>query len=136
MRLIDFGVAMVAGSREFTRTGNTPGSPAFMSPEQLRGERVGPAVDYYALGAVAHHAATGQHLADAPQALRARRGLTRALVATILALLDPVPALRRAKYWSPVGRVDNVHGDRNLVCACPPVVTATPYFRPISRDAR
>jgi glycine dehydrogenase len=33
----------------------------------------------------------------------------------------PVPALRRGKYWSPVGRVDNVHGDRNLVCSCPPL---------------
>jgi glycine dehydrogenase len=25
------------------------------------------------------------------------------------------------KYWPPVGRVDNVHGDRNLICSCPPV---------------
>jgi glycine cleavage system P protein (glycine dehydrogenase) len=25
------------------------------------------------------------------------------------------------KYWSPVGRVDNVYGDRHLVCSCPPV---------------
>ena len=33
----------------------------------------------------------------------------------------PVPGLRRAKYWSPVGRVDNVWGDRNLFCACPPM---------------
>jgi len=28
---------------------------------------------------------------------------------------------RTDKYWSPVGRVDNVFGDRNLVCSCPPV---------------
>jgi glycine dehydrogenase len=33
----------------------------------------------------------------------------------------PVAALRRNKYWVPVGRVDNVHGDRNLVCSCPPL---------------
>jgi glycine dehydrogenase len=33
----------------------------------------------------------------------------------------PLPALRRRKYWSPVGRVDNVHGDRNLFCSCVPV---------------
>ncbi|TMG99518.1 MAG: aminomethyl-transferring glycine dehydrogenase, partial [Betaproteobacteria bacterium] len=33
----------------------------------------------------------------------------------------PVATLRRAKYWSPVGRVDNVYGDRNLFCACVPV---------------
>jgi len=30
---------------------------------------------------------------------------------------------RQDKYWSPVGRVDNVYGDRNLVCSCPPVST-------------
>ncbi|KRR26695.1 aminomethyl-transferring glycine dehydrogenase [Bradyrhizobium retamae] len=28
---------------------------------------------------------------------------------------------RTDKYWSPVGRVDNVYGDRNLVCSCPPI---------------
>jgi glycine dehydrogenase len=33
----------------------------------------------------------------------------------------PVPALRRAKYWPPVGRVDNVHGDRHLFCSCVPM---------------
>jgi glycine dehydrogenase len=33
----------------------------------------------------------------------------------------PVPSLRRQKYWSPVGRVDNVHGDRNLFCSCVPI---------------
>ena len=31
----------------------------------------------------------------------------------------PLAALRRAKYWSPVGRVDNVWGDRNLSCCLP-----------------
>ena len=33
----------------------------------------------------------------------------------------PAAALRRAKYWPPVGRVDNVWGDRNLSCTCPPM---------------
>lgn len=33
----------------------------------------------------------------------------------------PLPALRRGKYWAPVGRVDNVYGDRNLMCSCPPL---------------
>ncbi|MDP3743892.1 MAG: glycine dehydrogenase (aminomethyl-transferring), partial [Methylotenera sp.] len=32
----------------------------------------------------------------------------------------PMRALRTNKYWPPVGRVDNVYGDRNLVCSCPP----------------
>jgi glycine dehydrogenase len=29
--------------------------------------------------------------------------------------------LRQDKYWPPVGRIDQAHGDRNLVCSCPPV---------------
>jgi len=33
----------------------------------------------------------------------------------------PAPHSRTDKYWVPVGRVDNVYGDRNLVCSCPPV---------------
>ncbi len=33
----------------------------------------------------------------------------------------PLSYLRENKFWPPVGRVDNVYGDRNLVCACPPV---------------
>ncbi len=33
----------------------------------------------------------------------------------------PVKSLRLQKYWSPVGRVDNVYGDRNLFCSCVPV---------------
>jgi glycine dehydrogenase len=33
----------------------------------------------------------------------------------------PVPSLKQAKYWSPVGRVDNVYGDRHLFCTCPPL---------------
>jgi glycine dehydrogenase len=33
----------------------------------------------------------------------------------------PAGAFRIDKYWPPVNRVDNVYGDRHLVCACPPV---------------
>ncbi len=33
----------------------------------------------------------------------------------------PTPETRDNKFWPPVGRVDHVYGDRNLVCACPPV---------------
>jgi len=33
----------------------------------------------------------------------------------------PAGTSRTDKYWSPVGRVDNVYGDRNLICSCPPV---------------
>ena len=33
----------------------------------------------------------------------------------------PAKNLLRDKYWCPVNRVDNVYGDRHLVCSCPPV---------------
>jgi glycine dehydrogenase len=33
----------------------------------------------------------------------------------------PLHTLREDKYWPPVGRVDNVYGDRHLVCSCPPM---------------
>jgi glycine dehydrogenase len=33
----------------------------------------------------------------------------------------PSPAPKADKYWPPVGRADNVYGDRNLFCACVPL---------------
>ena len=33
----------------------------------------------------------------------------------------PLPSLRDNKYWSPVGRVDNVYGDTHVICSCPPL---------------
>ena len=33
----------------------------------------------------------------------------------------PPASFRVDKYWPPVGRVDNVYGDRHLICTCPPI---------------
>lgn len=33
----------------------------------------------------------------------------------------PVDSLRDGKYWPPVARIDQVYGDRHLICACPPL---------------
>ncbi|GLQ87651.1 aminomethyl-transferring glycine dehydrogenase [Dyella flagellata] len=33
----------------------------------------------------------------------------------------PLPSLKLQKYWSPVARVDNVYGDKNVMCACIPI---------------
>ena len=33
----------------------------------------------------------------------------------------PMQEIELEKYWPPVGRIDNSHGDRNLVCSCPPI---------------
>jgi hypothetical protein len=62
-RVIDFGIARaletVADDHTLTYTGAMVGSPAFMSPEQVRGDRVTPAADIFCLGSVLAYAATG-----------------------------------------------------------------------------
>jgi glycine dehydrogenase len=35
----------------------------------------------------------------------------------------PAPELRDDKYWPPVSRIDNAHGDRHLICSCPDVAS-------------
>jgi glycine dehydrogenase len=57
------------------------------------------------------------HTAAVVSADEWKRGYSRELAAY------PVKSLREQKYWVPVGRADNVYGDRNLVCSCPPLAT-------------
>ncbi|MGW5279338.1 serine/threonine-protein kinase [Streptomyces collinus] len=61
-RVIDFGIARAmetpAGDG-LTRTGSLVGSPGFMAPEQVRGDRITPACDVFCLGSVLAYAATG-----------------------------------------------------------------------------
>ncbi|MEO8215169.1 MAG: serine/threonine-protein kinase, partial [Myxococcales bacterium] len=57
--LTDFGVAHVSGMDTMTATGAVLGSPAYMSPEQARGEDVGPASDVFALGVLMYQLCTG-----------------------------------------------------------------------------
>ena len=61
--LADFGLAksVITGSR-LTRSGETLGTPAYMSPEQARGDlaALAPASDVWALGCVAHELCAGQ----------------------------------------------------------------------------
>lgn len=61
-RVIDFGIARametLAGDG-LTRTGSLVGSPGFMAPEQVRGDRITPACDVFCLGSVLAYAATG-----------------------------------------------------------------------------
>ncbi|GGW62383.1 hypothetical protein GCM10010503_44590 [Streptomyces lucensis JCM 4490] len=63
-RVIDFGIARAleatsAGGEGLTRTGSLVGSPGFMAPEQVRGDRITPACDVFCLGSVLAYAATG-----------------------------------------------------------------------------
>lgn len=63
-KLLDFGIAKVAGqaassSSGQTKTGTVLGTPWYMSPEQCRGEGVGPRADVYSFGVMLHRALTG-----------------------------------------------------------------------------
>jgi predicted Ser/Thr protein kinase len=64
-RVIDFGIARDL-STETTVTSRVFGTPAYMAPEQLRAERVGPATDMFAWASVIAYAATGQAPFEAP----------------------------------------------------------------------
>ncbi|TDT35192.1 serine/threonine protein kinase [Streptomyces sp. BK208] len=62
-RVIDFGIARALETVTdggLTRTGALVGSPGFMAPEQVRGDRITPACDVFCLGSVLAYAATGR----------------------------------------------------------------------------
>ncbi|MCX4867877.1 serine/threonine protein kinase [Streptomyces sp. NBC_01369] len=59
-KVIDFGIARAADVTAVTATGMRAGTPAYMAPEYIRGQQVTEAGDVFALGLVAHFAATGR----------------------------------------------------------------------------
>src|SRR5262249_38894186 len=104
--LIDFGVALLAGAQHRPGTG----TPAYMAPEQERGDRLDARADLYALGVMAHEMLTGTR-PDAPRSLipftgfgqmRAVRaslvakGASSEIAELIARLLAPRPRLRPA----------------------------------------
>lgn len=62
-RIMDFGIAVPAGAAV---AGDVSGTPAYMAPEQHRGEAAGTRTDLYALGLILFEAATGRRYAAAP----------------------------------------------------------------------
>ena len=64
--LADFGIAQVEGPEDerLTVEGRGPGTPAYMSPEQVKGEATSPRTDLYSLGMVLYEALSGQRWAS------------------------------------------------------------------------
>ncbi|MFN2390307.1 MAG: serine/threonine-protein kinase [Actinomycetota bacterium] len=92
VKLADFGIASVKGDPRITSSGLIMGSPAFMSPEQARGEEAGPGTDLWALGATLYFAVEGRPPFDKGQA-----------IPTLNATLhDEPPPPRRAGALGPV----------------------------------
>lgn len=69
--LTDFGLATMVGGSFLTQSGMTVGTPAYISPEQGRGEKVGKESDIYSLGVILYELATGSvpFTAETPMAV-------------------------------------------------------------------
>ena len=62
-KVLDFGLARAAGGRtDLTVSGSVRGTPAYMAPEQARGDELDPRTDLFALGLILHECLTGQNL--------------------------------------------------------------------------
>jgi eukaryotic-like serine/threonine-protein kinase len=91
-KLADFGIASLQGDPQLTSTGLVIGSPAYMAPEQARGEESGPPADFWALGATLFYAVEGEPPFD--------RGTSIATLAAVVN--DPLPVPRRAGRLTPL----------------------------------
>ncbi len=60
VKILDFGLAKLADVTQMTQTGATLGTPAYMAPEQAKGEKVDPRCDIWSLGAIVYEMVTGQ----------------------------------------------------------------------------
>jgi hypothetical protein len=85
-KLADFGIASLQGDPQLTSTGLVIGSPAYMAPEQAKGEQSGPPADFWALGATMFYAVEGEPPFD--------RGTSIATLAAVVN--DPPRAPRQA----------------------------------------
>jgi tRNA A-37 threonylcarbamoyl transferase component Bud32 len=93
----DFGIArsLASGDGALTVTGFSPGTPAYMAPEQFATANVGPAADLYALGMVCYEAVTGRRWAGADP----RAGEWGGVPSRLRAALERALALEPAARW-------------------------------------
>ena len=96
-KLMDFGIARVAGTPTLTAHGEVVGTLAYMSPEQAEGELAGPPSDIYSLALTAYECWSGANpVAASSPAETARR------------IGEPVPPLRLLRPDLPEGLADSV----------------------------
>jgi serine/threonine-protein kinase len=96
VKLLDFGIAKLqeAEGRKST-TGDFVGTPAYMSPEQIRGEDVDARSDLYSLGALLFELVTGKQMFDGPTPITIINLHTQGVVPTITEV-NPAAVVRPA----------------------------------------
>ncbi|MBW0124021.1 serine/threonine protein kinase [Pseudonocardia sp. KRD-176] len=87
MRLADFGIARLVGNSGLTSADLAVGTVAYLAPEQVRGEAVGPPADVYALGLLLLEALRGRRVYDGDDRTAAEQRLDRRGLWVGLALL-------------------------------------------------
>ena len=107
--LTDFGIARILGDHKLTATGMLVGTPAYMSPEQGRGEELTEESDIYSLGIVAFEMLTGRIPFDAKTPIGIVQKQIFEPVPDISKLVDGVPVtaqgvIDRALAKTPEGR--------------------------------
>jgi tRNA A-37 threonylcarbamoyl transferase component Bud32 len=118
-KLADLGIARMADSTHLTNAGSILGTVAYLSPEQVTGGAIGPAVDVYALGLVLLEALTGERrFTGTPAEQAAARTVTEPTIP------DSVPtelaALARAMTrLDPASRIDAAEVERSLIAGVP-----------------
>src|SRR5215475_1935735 len=135
LQVADFGIASAAGMDSMTLTGTVLGTAGYLSPEQARGERAGPASDLYSLAVVAYELLSGARpFADTSPTAEAI-GHANAPVPPIPRMSPEVDAVfQRALAKDPAARYPNA---AEFVAALRrAVATAPPVARPASFDPR
>lgn len=90
--IIDFGIAQ-AMRDELTRTQSVIGTPRYMAPEQIRGERLDTRTDIYAVGTILYELLTGHAPYEATQIVEAMQRVLNETAAPPSSLADVPPAL-------------------------------------------
>jgi WD40 repeat protein len=145
IKVLDFGLARGTDSGPgLTQQGIVMGTPAYMAPEQARGEKVGPAADLFALGCVLYELCTGQmlfHRNDTMSTLMAvvndhpappcnfRPDVSPALSSLIMRMLSKSPAQRPETAVAVVEALKQI-GDPSVVAAQRAPATAAPSELP------
>ena len=111
LKVTDFGIARAQNTQEMTEVGSIVGTAQYLSPEQARGQAVGPQSDLYSMGIVLYEMLTGElpftgdgavdiamkQVSDQPPSLRSRNRLvTPELEQVVMRALAKDPALRHS----------------------------------------